>query len=170
MPPPDSKKKSPAVGGEAKEKRRVLVRKRSHGGQRGEVAAGSMPMKQPVSIQKKDGKKHEMHKKSGPASSPGPAVGGKSAQPVVGRVGCRAGPAADSYYSQSYSGSDTEPPAVGRAEVESTAVRREAPCESESSDSRHDRHHRLRRQSLAKKRKSGDGVVGQSPAKKKRKR
>ena len=52
--------------------------------------------------------------------------------------------------------------------MESTAVRREAPCESESSDSRHDRHHRLRRQSLAKKRKSGDGVVGQSPAKKRK--
>ena len=114
--PPDSKKKSPAVGGEAKEKRRVLVRKRSPGKKtqavRGEVAAGSSQIQMQMPM-KKDGNKHEIRKKSGPASSPGPAVGGKSA-PAVGRAGCRAGPAeeCDSYYS-SYSDSDYEPPAVG---------------------------------------------------------
>ena len=168
--PPVSKTKSPAVGGEAREKRRVRVRKISHGGTgkktqavRGDVAAGSMPMKQPESEQKKDDNKH------------GPAVGGKSAQPVVGSVGCRVGPAApgrvvaaqipkkDDYsdydYSSisSYTDSDLEPPAVGRAEVESTAVRREAPkpCESDSSDSsRYDAHRRQRRQSPAKKAKA----------------
>ena len=61
--PPVSKTKSPAVGGEAREKRRVRVRKISHGGTgkktqavRGDVATGSMPMKQPESKQKKDDK------------------------------------------------------------------------------------------------------------------
>ena len=100
--------------------------------------------------------KHEMHKKSGPASSPGQAVGGKSA-PAVGRVGCRVGPAEewDSYYSSSYSDSDYEPPAVGGAEVES------ALCVSDSnSDSSYDAYRRQRRQSPAKKRKSGDGSGG----------
>ena len=125
----------------------MRVRKISHGGTgkktqavRGDVATGSMPMKQPESKQKKDDKKHEIHNKSGPASSPGPAVGGKSAQPVVGSVGCRVGPAApgrvaaaqipkkdDSYsdddYSSTYSDSDSEPPAVGGAEAESVGSR-----------------------------------------------
>ena len=80
--PVASSSKPPAVGGEARKKKRV--RKISHGGTgkktqavRGDVATGSMPMKQPESKQKKDDKKHEIHNKSGPASSPGPAVGGK---------------------------------------------------------------------------------------------
>ena len=93
-----------------------------------------------------------------------PAVGGVASRVVNEEV--------DSSYSSS-SDSDYDHPAVGGAEVESTAVRREAPkpCESDSSySSRYDRHRRLRRQSPAKKRKSGDGVVGQSPAKKKGKR
>ena len=181
--PPVSKKKSPAVGGEAKKKRRVLVRKRSHGGPgkktqavRGEVAAGSSQIQMQMPMKKKDGNKHEILKKSGRASSPGPAVAGKSAQPVVGSVGCRAGPAApgrvvaaqipkkddsySDYHSSSYRDSDYEPPAVGGAEVGSTAVRGEAPCVSDSSDdSRYDMHRRQRRQSPAKKSKSGDGVV-----------
>ena len=124
---PVSKKKSPAVGGEAKKKRRVLVWKRSRGGPgkntqavRGEVATGSSQIQMQMPM-KKDGNKHEIRKKSGPASSPGPAVGGKS-DPAVGRIGCRAGPAVpgrvvaaripkedmDSYYSSSYSDSDFE--------------------------------------------------------------
>ena len=90
--PPVSEKKSPAIGGEAKKKRRVLVRKkkrrvlvrkRSHGGPgkktqavRGEVAAGSSQIQMQMPMKKKDGKQHEIRKKSGPASSPGPAVGG----------------------------------------------------------------------------------------------
>ena len=87
-----------------------------------------------------------------------PAIGGVASRVVNEEV--------DSSYSSS-SEPDFEPPAVGGAEVESAAVRREARkiCESDSSDSsRYDAHRRQRRQSPAKKRKLGDGSGGAAAA------